>query len=1665
MSTTLVPTRDAVLADIAEMFDGLVPGGEWPHFVARYFRHVPLDELTARGAGVSACIARSHLELARQRQAGTTKVRVFNPSSETDGWSSARTAIQVVTDDMPFLVDSVTGALVQRGVDIHLIVHPQLVVSRDALGRLERVDPVDVTAGFRGASVGQLAESWMFVSVDRESEAQRRAEIEACVREVLDDVRSAVEDWPKMRSRCLMLAAELEGEPPASVTADQIELAVRFLRWMAEDHFTFLGYRDYVLERTPDGEVLTGVTGSGLGVLRFDPQVAEDRPRLTPQASAKAHEAWPLVLTKANSISTVHRVAHLDYVGVKQYDESGAVVGERRFLGLYASTAYTESVMRVPVIAEKVHAVIARSEVAPDSHTGKDLLEVLESYPRDELFQADVDQLFETAIAVTQLQERRRTKLFIREDDFGRFASCLVYLPRDRYNTTVRTRMAAILERTFGGEDVEFAARVSESALARLQFIVRVPRGRRVRTLSREEQEELERRLVEVSRTWSDRLGDALRAARGEEEGDRLIDRFGRAFPTAYEEVFSTTQGIADISHLDRLGPDRGTSVALYRPAEAPPEVRRFKLFRVDPLSLTDILPIFSHMGVEVVDEQPFEVVRADGVTLHVYDFGLRVADRAVWEACSHDQLRALFEGAVAAVWDGRAESDGFNRLVLAARLTWRQVVVLRTVARYLRQTWSTYSQAYLEDALVTHPAIARDLVELWETRFHPERTGTEPDEARPRPRPDRQQADTDASDAVDAVDAVGAGDGRAAAEQSVADRVIAALDDVASLDHDRIVRAFLGVIRAGLRTNFYQRGRDGAEHHPHVSLKLDPRAVPELPAPRPQFEIWVYSPQVEGVHLRFGPVARGGLRWSDRREDFRTEILGLVKAQLVKNAVIVPTGSKGGFVPKQLPDPAADRDAWLEEGRAAYRTFISGLLDITDNRVSGAIVPPERVVRHDVDDPYLVVAADKGTATFSDIANDVARSYDFWLDDAFASGGSAGYDHKAMGITARGAWESVTRHFREMGVDTQREEFTVVGVGDMSGDVFGNGMLLSPYLRLVAAFDHRHVFVDPDPVAATSFAERRRLFELPRSSWDDYDRSLISPGGGVFPRSQKAIPVTPQMRDALGIPDEVSSMPPAELIHAVLLAPVDLLWNGGIGTYVKASTEGHDAVGDRANDGIRVDGRELRVRVVGEGGNLGLTQLGRIEAAFGGVRVNTDAIDNSAGVDTSDHEVNIKILLGEVVRSGALTTADRNALLVSMTDDVAAHVLRDNYEQNVLLGNARAQEHSMLTVHQRFMHWLEERGDLDRALEFLPGDAELEQRAHAGLGLKSPEFSVLVAYAKLALKRDVLASSIPDDPWFSGTLAEYFPAAIRDRYAGDLAAHPLRREIVTNSVVNSMVNRGGITFAFRALEEAGASAEQVTRAFVVCREVFGLAGFVRAVEALDDTVPTTVQTALYLEFRRLLDRAVRWFLAARPSTLDIGAEIARFQGVVGTLAPRVPQLLRGEEQQRLTARATDFTDSGVPTELALRAASLLDQYSLLDIVEIAADTGRDPGDVAPLYYLVSERLGIDAMLGKVTRLPRVDRWDALARGALRDDLYALLHTLTESVISTATSAGAGPEPEAHWAAWERANAGSLARASSSLAEIRGLDTPNIAALSVALRTLRSVVRAGAATT
>ncbi|WP_295697702.1 NAD-glutamate dehydrogenase [Lapillicoccus sp.] len=1619
MSASLEQSRAGQLRAAADGDPALEP------FLRRYYRHVATEDLLAREPADLLGAALHHKELASHRPVGTADVCVINPDVESDGWSSGHTVIQIVADDMPFLVDSVTAELTTRDRGIHLVVHPQLVVRRDAAGTLEEVLDLDRLERAPTGVFGVVTESWMHLEVDRIASATERAELAAALTTVLGNVRDAVEDWPRMHDRCASIAAGLRETPPHGIDPAVVSSTARFLDWLADGHFTFLGFRDYTLGEVDGVDTLDVVPGSGLGLLRYDRPGVDASTRLTPAARAKAREPELLIITKANSRATVHRSVYLDYVGIKRFNDRGAVTGERRFLGLFASSAYTASILDIPILDDRVHMILDRAGFTADSHSGKDLLEVMESYPRDELFQTDPDDLLDVTLEVLRLQERRKTKLFLRKDVYGRFMSCLVFLPRDRYNTTVRLKMEAILRRAFHASNVDFTTRVAESTLARLHFVVRVGRGESIPEV---DVASLEREIVDATRTWDEDVSEATRAARGEEAGARLVGLYGRAFPEAYKEDFPPRVAVADIAAMESLDTDEMVELNLYEDPGSPADERRFKLYRRGPLSLTQVLPLFTRLGVEVVDERPYEVHRGDGVTVHVYDFGLRAPRPDYWGSGSEREVRrTLLQDAVRAVWQGEAESDGFNALVLDAGLTWRQVVILRAAAKYLRQTQSTFSQPYIEAALVTNAAIARQLVALFETRFDPRRY------------------------------AASAGGERAAAEELVVSAIHAALDDVTSLDHDRIVRSLLGVITAGLRTNYYQTDESGA-FKPYVSLKLDPKQVPDLPAPRPMFEIWVYGPRVEGVHLRFGRVARGGLRWSDRREDFRTEVLGLVKAQMVKNAVIVPTGSKGGFFAKQLPDPLVDRDAWLAEGVAAYRLFVCGLLDLTDNLVAGVVTPPADVVRHDPDDTYLVVAADKGTATFSDIANGISQHYGYWLDDAFASGGSEGYDHKAMGITARGAWESVKRHFREMGLDTQTQAFTVVGVGDMSGDVFGNGMLLSEQIRLVAAFDHRHIFLDPTPDAATSFVERRRLFELPRSSWADYDASLISPGGGVVNRAAKSVPISPEAAKVLGLRAGTSSMTPAELMKAILLAPVDLLWNGGIGTYVKATSESDAEIGDRANDAIRVDGKALRVKVIGEGGNLGASQRGRIEASFAGVHVNTDAIDNSAGVDTSDHEVNIKILLTGLVRDGELSLEQRNVILHSMTDEVAAQVLRDNYEQNVLLGNARAQEHSMLPVHQRLMHWLEERRELDRALEFLPSDVEIAKRHADGLGFTSPEFSVLVAYAKLALKGDLLPTSLPDDPWFQQTLSDYFPEPIRAGYAQQLHSHPLRREIVTNSVVNSMVNRGGITFAFRASEETGAGPEHIARAFVVCREVFDLQSYVADVEALDNTVTTATQTALYLEFRRLLDRAVRWFLTTRPSSIDVAVEVARFRPPVTLFAPHIQDHLQGGERKRLGRRAKELEKLGAPTDFALRAAGLLDRFSLLDIVEIAEDIAEPVGDVVGVYYYCSEKFSIDDMLTRVSKLPRDDRWDALARGAMRDDLYAVLESLTRSVLATSS---AGLAPAKRFDEWADANKDALARARTALGGIERLDHAGIAALSVALRTLRGILRGG----
>ena len=1592
-------------------------------FLEHYYADLSTEDLLGQRPEDLLGAAVSHRELARRRRPGTALVRVSTPTVESDGWSTGHSVVEIVTDDMRFLVDSVTAELQLRDRPVHLTVHPQLAVRRDDDGELLEVRAADDP----DADETSVRESWIQVQIGQESDPQERAALEDRLQEVLADVRAAVSDWSAMTDRATAIAGELTGSAPAGVAVEEAAQGAALLEWLADGEFVFIGYREYRLadrgasddddERAVARAVLEPVPGTGLGILREDrPGAPPLRPtELTGRVAQKATEPRLLIITKANSRSTVHRPLYLDYVGVKLFDESGAVTGERRFLGLFASSAYSASVSHVPYVAEKVERVLDASGYARGSHLGRDLLEVLETYPRDELFATDVERLTEIALSVVHLHERPRTRLFLRDDDYARYVSCLVYLPRDRYNTAVRRRMERLLLDAFDGSSVEHSTRVSQSVLAMVHFVVRLPAGAPLPDVALKA---LERRLVDATRTWEEDLADAARDELGEERGSRLVSLFRDAFPAAYKERFPARVGVADLVQLDGL--EQGEArLNLYQPVGGEAGERRLKVYLHEPVSLTAILPIFHHLGVEVTDQRPYELWRTDGTVCRVLDFGLRAAGDEVWTR--DPGVRDRFHEALDAVWRGMAESDQLGGLVLRAGLGWRQVSVLRAVGAYLQQSGWPYSRTYTEEALLEHAEIAASLVRLFETRFDPDRFDG------------------------------GADEERSAAEREVTDLLAEQLDAVTSLDHDRILRAFVDVLRATVRTNHYRDSTDPARP---LALKLMPQELALLPEPRPVYEIWVSGPTVAGVHLRFGTVARGGLRWSDRREDFRTEVLGLVKAQTVKNAIIVPTGAKGGFVGKRLPDPASvDRAEWVAAGEAAYRQFVGALLDVTDNRVGGQVVPPPQTVRHDGDDPYLVVAADKGTAAFSDVANEVAREREFWLDDAFASGGSAGYDHKAMGITARGAWESVRRHFREMGRDTQTEDFTVVGIGDMSGDVFGNGMLLSEHIRLVAAFDHRHVFLDPDPDAAASFAERRRLFDLPRSSWADYDTSLISEGGGVHPRSAKSVEVTPQVRAALGLDDDVTALTPADLISAVLRAPVDLLWNGGIGTYVKAGEEPHASIGDRANDAIRVDGAELRCRVVGEGGNLGFSQLGRIEAALAGVRINTDAIDNSAGVDSSDHEVNIKIMLTGLIRDGELTRKQRDELLAAMTDDVAAQVLRHNYEQNVLIGNARHLDTRMVGEHQRLMAALERTGGLDRELEFLPTDAQLAARAREGRGLTSPEFAVLIAYTKLALKDELADARVVDDPWLRRYLHRYFPPALRERFPDAVDEHPLRRQIVVNELANTIVNRGGVTYVQRATDETGTGAAQVARAFVICREIFDVAGFLDLVEALDNRVGTDVQWRMSLELRRLLDRSARWFLKNRPSARGIEEEVDRFAPAVRDHAGDLPDLVGGAERERAGREVAELRAAGVPEELAVRSAMLRYHVSLLDAVELAEQTGEPLPVVLAVSFAVADRLGVDRLHALVGPLPKEDRWDALARSALRDDLHAVRRSLTAAVL---TATDREPSAAERMAAWLEENTTAVDRSQRAISSIEELDRPGLAAISVALGYLRT---------
>ncbi|HKS89648.1 MAG TPA: NAD-glutamate dehydrogenase [Stellaceae bacterium] len=1597
MTSTIDSKKAECVSDAQDLLGRRASETERPlltGFVAALYAHVPPSDVAERGPEQLCGAALALWRFAAARVAGHARLRVYNPSLASDDWSSPHTIVELVNDDMPFLVDSVTAAINESGRRVRLVIHPVLSVARDATGALVTIDPAD----------GGRRESWMQIEISREPHAAEREALAARLAGVLADVRRAVTDWQSMRQALQRIAREVSEAPPPLPPAEVAESG-DFLRWLDDDNFTYLGFREYTFgeSATPAASalgILSDAAYSVFGGLRNLADLPADV-----QQFLRRREL--LIITKTEQRATVHRAARMDAIGIRRFDADGDVIGVRLFVGLFTSLAYSRNPRSIPLLRQKVRRTVERAGLAPDSHDGKALLHILDTFPRDELFQIAEDQLFDTAIAILNLQERQRIALFVRRDPLERFVSCLVYVPRERYDTRLRQNFAAILEEAFAGTVGDFYTHLDDSVLARVQFIVGTRRG----AVPAVDVGALERRLAEAGRSWTERLAETAAAALGEAAGSARLRRW-RQFPIAYQARTEPDQALADLDHTEAVLAGSPLEASLHPRADgAGPGLRLYR--QSEPVALSDVLPILENLGLRVVAEEPFRLDSAGGRAVWVHEFTLGAG--SVPEPLT-EAARRRFEEALSAVWRGAVESDGFNRLVLAAGLTAREVTVLRLYCKLLRQTGATFSQGYIEDTLARHPVIARRLVRLFEHRFDPARTAPSAD------------------------------DEAAAIEH--------ALDGVESLDEDRILRAYLTLIRNSVRTNYYQRLPSG-EAKPALAVKLASHAVELLPQPRPLYEIFVYSPRVEGVHMRAGKVARGGIRWSDRREDFRTEILGLMKAQTVKNAVIVPVGSKGGFVLKRPPAPGtADyRERLAAEGVACYELLIRGMLDLTDNIVGGngaasRIEPPPAVVRHDADDPYLVVAADKGTASFSDIANGIAEEYGFWLGDAFASGGSQGYDHKEMGITSRGAWELVKRHFRELGRDIQASDFTVVGVGDMSGDVFGNAMLQSRHIRLLAAFNHLHVFVDPDPDPATGFAERERLFRLPRSSWGDYDRALISPGGGVFERTAKAVPISPEMKRAFAI--AADELTPAELIRHLLTAEVDLLFFGGIGTFVKARAESHAEVGDRANDALRVDGEALRAKVVGEGANLGVTERGRIAYALAGGHIDTDAIDNSAGVSTSDHEVNIKILLGAAIAAGQLGRQEREPLLAQMTDDIARLVLRDNYLQGQALSVAEARGVAALSRQTRLMRDLERAGRLDRALEFLPDEETLAARAAARRGLTRPELAVLLAYAKMSLDEELLASDVPDLPALAGELRDYFPPALRERFAAQIAAHPLRREILATVAANDLVNRAGLTFVHDLHARTGRASPEIARGYRIVREAFALPALWAQIEALDNKIAAAVQAEMLLDVAEVVEHATAWLL--RGNRLDVAREIARFAPAVRRLAEVVGELLPAGERALLDQRTARLVAAGVPQPLAAKVGGIVFLTTAFEVGDLAERTARPIDQAARTFYGVGARFALDEMRDAARRLPAETSWQKAAAETLIDDFYGLQAEFAARVLAGSDGAA---DP---LVAWAEQNLAQLAPADAIAAELRAAAALDLAMLVVAGRQLRQAL-------
>ena len=1568
-------------------------------FVSDFYKNASPEDLSLKIDELYAIAISNWKFIGEFKESGkTSKIRIFNPTLEEHGWTSSHTIIQILTKDMPFLIDSITSNLLEDGNTLHMLIHPVLNHNRDKSGKMVA----------KGGT--QSSESVMHIEITAMSNQQEIDTLFERLKQVTDFVHASVQDWKAIVKKVDETADSLNNAPK-SVTRNEVKESQRFLKWLTENNFTMLGYREYDHNNKKKPS-----TGNGYGILR-DPKVLilrgpEGLVDISPEIEDFMANDPIMLVTKANVKSMVHRVVHLDYVGFKKFDKKGKVIGEIRFVGLFTSDSYNQRAQNIPYLDTKVKNVVERSGFDYNSHDGKALFHILETLPRDELFQIDEETLFQTSIGILHLNLRPQCRAFVRRDKFERFVSALVFVPRDLYNSILRSKIEKILCEEFNGELSSRYAQLSNERIARWHFIIRTKPGQ----VRNADTEEINRRIAKVAQSWIDYFHEVLVDRYGEEKAIQLFRKYSQSFKPAYKEHFDPRFAVTDVGKMEQLPKQDNIAFNFYREPEDAEHIVRLKIYTSQStVALSDCLPMLENMGLRVIEEFAYDVYTGscDGqIHYNMHDFYLEEPAQIPLDLSA---LKTPMEDSLQAIWLGKVDNDGFNKLVRSASLTHRQALILRVYSKYLRQLGIPYSEFYMQNTLTQYGDISKLLAELFEIKF--------------------------------AINDDKKKDRKKAAEKNIS-KIKNLLANVDSLDQDRILRSCLNVIECSLRTNFYQKDANG-DHKNYISIKIQSSGVDEAPKPRPYAEIFVYSARFEGVHLRFGPVARGGLRWSDRKEDYRTEVLGLVKAQQVKNTVIVPVGAKGGFVPKQMPSNPT-REQFLEEGIACYKSFISGLLDITDNLKDGDVIPPLEVVRQDGDDPYLVVAADKGTATFSDIANGLAQDYGFWLDDAFASGGSVGYDHKKMGITARGAWVSVQRHFREQGIDVQKDSITVAGIGDMSGDVFGNGLLCSEAVKLVAAFDHRDIFIDPNPNPKKSYDERKRLFDLPRSSWEDYNKKLITKGGGVFSRSLKSIDLTPEMKSLFGFEDDVSSATPNELIRAILKAHMDLLWFGGIGTYVKAESESNSEAGDRANDAIRINGKELNCKVIGEGGNLGCTQSGRIEYSLAGGMMNTDAVDNSAGVDCSDNEVNIKILLNSIVAEGKMTGKQRNKLLEEMTDDVAVLVLRDNYLQSQAISLARSSSIKQLDSFERYLDELEKSANLDRELEFLPNDEELAERAEKSLGLTRPENSVLIAYAKMSLFDSLMESDFLDDPYLEKYLSMSFPERLSVKYKREMHNHQLRKPIIAKVLCNDIVNRGGIQ---AIKEETGASGAEIARTAIITSEVFELDNMWKRIEALDYIAPATIQMLMLMDVEEFARRQTIWFLNNTDSKKPL-------KSIIDNYKPGITELFKMDTEAQSSSddsfmgKMNMYTEQNVEEDLAQLIASLDIKTAACDLVQVAKELGIDVTEVAKAYFKFGEELGFDWLRNQAELVETSDHWDRLAVNSILGDLQDQQKILTRTALS------GSKEKECEKAAekWLKDNNLATLRVKKLLQDFQNAGTINVTKMGFAARQIRNVV-------